>query len=282
MKTLVRLILGMSLLLSASICANAAGNIVRVGDKAPVEFGQFVADIGKSEVIFLGDTHDDAQLHAKQLEIIRAVYAGNPQLAIGLEMFTTDSQRYLDDWTNGKLEEREFAAIYAQNWSYDWSLYRDLFIFARDNHLPLVALNVPKAVISKVARQGAQSLGASERQGLPGGPWVLDPRQAEYLKRIRDQVFGNRPVRIPTANINEAQALRNDTIAYNIVKFKGKSPKSKVVVIAGTWHAIKNGAPESLKKFGACTSKVVLPDLVEFAWLQPTAADLDYLILRGE
>src|SRR6185369_4988044 len=113
-------------------------------------------------------------------------------------------------------------------------------------------------------------------------PWTLPPRQAEYIRRIREQAFRNIPARFPVANFDEAQALRNDSIAYNITRFREKSPKSKVVVIAGTWHAIKNGAPESLKKFGSFTFKVVLPDLIEFNWLKPTVEDVDYLIPRGD
>lgn len=282
MKKLMRLVLGLALLVTTGMSANAATNVVRMADKTPVEFGRFLEDIGRSDVIFLGDTHDDKELHEKQLEIIRGLHARSPRLAIGVEMFTADSQRYLDDWTNGKLQERDFVAIYARNWSYDWRLYRDIFIFARDNQIPMIALNVPKPVIAKVVRHGAKALTEEERKDLPGGPWTLNPRQAGYLSRIRGEVFGNRPSPIPTANFDEAQALRNEAMAYNIGKFRKQTPERKVVVIAGTWHAIKNGVPESLKGYGSSTYKVVLPDLVEFAWLKPTSEDIDYLITGGE
>lgn len=283
MKKLIRLVLGTALLVTMNINANAATNLVRMADKTPVEFGRFVEDIGRSDVIFIGDTHDDRELHEKQLKIIRGLYARSPQLAIAVEMFTADSQRHLDDWTNGRLQERDFMAIYAMNWSYDWRLYRDIFIFARDNHIPMIALNVPKPVIAKVVRQGAKALSEEERKDLPpGGSWVLNPRQAQYLRRIRGQVFGNRPSPIPTANFDEAQALRNEAMAYNIAKFRKQTPERKVVVIAGSWHSIKNGAPESLKQYDSSSAKVVLPDLVEFAWLKPTVEDIDYLITRGD
>lgn len=274
--------IGIVLLLATSIGANAAMQVFGMDGKPPTEFGTFVDDIAVAKVIFIGDTHDDSKLHAEQLEIMRALYAKNPRFAIGLEMFTTDSQKDLDDWSKGKLEEKEFVTIYARNWSYDWSLYRDLFIFARDNHIPMIALNVPKPLIAKVLRQGAQALSESDRKELPpGGAWTLHPRQAEYLKRIREQVFGKVPPRFSVHNFNEAQALRNHSIAYNVANFLKKFPKSKVVVIAGTWHAIKNGAPDSLKEYyGGVTYKVVLQDLKEFVWLKPTIEDVDYLIPR--
>lgn len=273
----------MVLLVATSAGADAAMEIVGMSAKTPVAFGTVVEDLGRCDVIFLGDTHDDLRLHGRQLEIVRALYAKNPRLALGLEMFSTDNQSSLDDWTRGKVEEKDFVTSYATNWSYDWSQYRDLFIFARANHIPLIALNVPKPLMAKVVRGGAKALSESDRKELPPGPtWNLSPRQAEYLKRIREQAFGNVPPRFPVANFNDAQALRNYSIAYHVVKFREKSPESKVVVIAGTWHAIKNGAPENLQKYGKASYKVVLPNLREFSWLQPSAEDVDYLILGGE
>jgi len=282
-KKIIVFILGMVLLVASSVAANAAMQIVGMNDKGPVAFGKFVEDLGRSDVVFLGDTHDDLRLHGQQLEIVRALYAKNPRLALGLEMFSTDYQKSLDDWTRGKTDEHDFVALYAKNWSYDWSQYRDLFIFARDNHIPMIALNVPKPLMAKVVRQGAKALSDSDRKELPpGANWNLSPRQAEYLKRIREQAFGNAAPRFPVANFNDAQALRNHSIAYNVFKYLEKAPGSKVVVIAGTWHAIKNGAPENLQDYGKASYKTVLPDLKEFSWLKPTAEDVDYLILGGE
>lgn len=273
----------MFFLVATGVCATAATTMVRVSDNTPVEFGKVVTDLERADAIFVGDTHDDKDLHGKQLEIIRALYAKDPHLAIGLEMFTTESQAKLDQWTAGKLEEKDFVEVYSQNWSYDWGLYRDIFIFARDKRIPIIALNMPKPLIAKVVRHGAQGLSEEDKKELPPGDvWTLNPRQADYLKRIRQQVFGNRPAPAHMTNFDQAQALRNHSMAYNVMKFREKSPQSKVVVVAGVWHAIKNGAPDSLKDYGKCSYKVILPDLREFSWMKPTAEDVDYLIPRGE
>ncbi|MBJ6727380.1 ChaN family lipoprotein [Geomesophilobacter sediminis] len=281
MKTLAAMTLGIFLTLATSIGAGAATTLVRMSDHQPVELGKCVEELGRSDVIFVGDTHDDPDLHNKQMELIRALYAKNPQLAIGVEMFTSESQAALDGWTRGKLDEPAFEAIYARNWSYDWRLYRDIFIFARDNRIPMIALNVPKRLIAKVVRFGPQGLSEEERKELPpGDPWTLAPRQAEFLKRLQEQVFGNRPARLNRANFEAAQGLRNHTFAYRIEQYLEKTPKAKVIAIAGTWHAIKHGAPDSLKDYGKLSYKVVLPDLVDFEWQKPTPEDLDYLMPR--
>lgn len=283
-KRCIGFTLGIALWLGTSIGAVAATDMLRIGDNKTVAFAQGVEDLAGADVIFIGDTHDDRRLHRTQLEIVKALYAKHPKLAIGLEMFTSDNQRYLDYWTNGQLEEKLFASFYAQNWNYDWSLYRDLFLFVRDNHIPLIAINVPKHIISKVARLGAGSLSASEKKSLPPGEiWSLNSRQVEYVRRIRAQVFGDAPASIlPPANFEEAQALRNHAMAYNTLKYREKSPESKVVVVAGTWHAIKNGAPLCLKEYGSSRTKVVLPELVEFTRQKPGLDEADYLIPQGK
>lgn len=269
------------LLIGTTINAYAAPQFLKVSDKRTVEFKQFIEDVERSDVIFIGETHDAKKQHENQLEIIRGLYARKVPLAIGLEMLSTDSQRQLDDWTNGNLDEPDFKTIYARNWSFDWQLYRDIFVFARDNHIPMIALNVPKPLISKIVRQGSASLNDNEKKELPPHvSWTLNPSQAEYIRRIYAQVFGNKPKVVSFANFSEAQALRNSVIAWNIAKFREKSPKNKIIVITGTWHAIKNGAPEQLKQTGGLTFKVILPELPEFVIQNVTTDDADYFMLK--
>ena len=281
MNIMYGFIIVFTLLIGTNTNAYAVSPILKVSDKRTVEFMQFIEDIERSDVIFIGETHDVRKQHDNQLDIIRSLNARKVPLAIGLEMFSADSQQQLDDWSKGKLEEQEFRIIYAKNWSYDWQLYRDIFIFARDNHIPMIALNVPKPIISKVMRQGSAALDDTDKKELPPHiSWTLNPPQTEYLRRITAQVFGNKPAVIPFARFCEAQALRNNAIAWNISNYREKSPKSKVIAITGTWHAIKNGAPEQLKQYGSLNYKVILPELPEFVIQNVTPDEADYFILK--
>ena len=143
-----------------------------------------MADMESSDVIFVAETHDNKKNHELQLDVIRSLRAKKIPLAIGLEMFQTDYQGHLDDWIEGRMTEQSFKAVYARNWSYDWSFYRDIFIFARDNRIPMIALNIPKEIVIKVARQGFASLTPEERKNLPAGVTCdLNKPQTEFLKR---------------------------------------------------------------------------------------------------
>ncbi len=249
-----------------------------VGDKKPASLAEVVRTVEGADVIFIGETHDNPQHHEAQLDLIRALHAKKLPVAIGLEMFTPDDQQKLDEWSAGKLDEEAFKPVYARNWTYGWPLYRNLFIFARDNHIPLVALNIPKAVISKVMAQGPAALQDSEVP--PKISWTLNEAQDGYMRAIARQVFGNTPPEGLVARLSKAQALRNTGMAWNVAKYRIKHHADKVVVLAGTWHAVKNGVPGLLPAYGKLTSKVILPELPEFTLENATVREADFLIMR--
>ncbi len=277
MHSFHRLILILMLLIVPCINAHAA-QFARVSDKKAADLADVVRNVEGADVIFIGEIHDNAQNHNAQLDIVRSLRAKKFSLAIGLEMFTPEDQQKLDDWTAGKLDEETFKPIYSRNWSYGWELYRDLFVFARDNHIPLIALNVPKSVISKVVAQGSSALQESEIP--PKMSWTLNESQASYMRAIAMQVFKNTPPEKLLVRLSEAQALRNNGMAWNVAKYKRKHQADKVVVLAGMWHAVKNGVPELLSAYDKLTYKVILPELPEFDLGKATVGEADYLIMR--
>ena len=260
-------------------CVNAhAAQFARVGDKKAADLAEVVQNVEGADVVFIGETHDNAQHHKTQLDIVRTLHAKKFPLAIGLEMFTPEDQQHLDDWTAGKLDEETFKPIYSRNWSYGWELYRDLFMFARDNHIPLLGLNIPKPVMSKLRAQGSSALPESEIP--PKISWSLNESQAGYMRAIASQVFGTTPPHKLIARLSEAQALRNYGMAWNVAKYRRKHQADKVVVLAGTWHAVKNGVPELLSVYDKLTYKVILPELPEFNLENAAVKDADFLIMR--
>jgi uncharacterized iron-regulated protein len=277
MQTFHRSIIIFMLLLVPCVSARGA-QFAGVGDKNPADLAEVVKNVERADVIFIGEIHYNEKHHKAQLDIIRSLQGKKIPVAIGLEMFTPDDQQQLDAWTEGKLDEESFLPVYARNWSYGWQLYRDLFIFARDNRIPLIALNIPKPVISKVMAQGKSALQESEIP--PKISWALNESQAGYMRTISRQVFGNTPPEKYVARLCEAQALRNSGMAWNITRYRQKQEAVKVVVLAGVWHAVKNGVPGLLSAYGRLTYKVILPELTEFSLENAMVGEADYLIMR--
>ena len=259
--------------------SRADGAITRMSDRQAVSFSQMMADSISSDVIMIAETHDNKKHHELQLDVIRSFRAKKIPLAIGLEMFQTDYQKQLDDWVEGRISEKNFKEIYAKNWSYDWSLYRELFIFARDNRIPMVALNIPKEIIFKVSRKGLASLTPEERKNLPLGVTCdINKSQTEFLKKTFEGVFGHEAKGNVFTYFCEAQAVRNSGMAMTIANHRKSNPGRKMVAIAGTWHAVKHGIPEHFTTTSNLSFRVILPEISELGIRNATSEITDYLI----
>jgi uncharacterized iron-regulated protein len=250
-----------------------------MSDRKVVSFSQMVADTEGADVILIAEEHTNKKHHEIQLDVIRSLWAKKIPLAIGLEMFQTDNQKYLDDWTEGRITEECFKAVNSRNWSYDWSLYRDIFIFARDNRIPLIALNIPKEIVFKVRQQGFASLTPEERKNLPSGVNCdLNKPQTELLKRSFEEVSKHEAKGKTFTSFCEAQAVRNNGMAMSIANDQKRHPDRKLVALAGIWHAVKHGVPERLADIGILEYKVLLPEIAEQGTRNTTSALTDYLI----
>jgi uncharacterized iron-regulated protein len=252
---------------------------MRMSDRQTVTFQQMMTETLSADVIMVAETHDSKKSHEIQLDIIRSLWVKKVPLAIGLEMVQTNYQKQLDDWIEGRITEQSFKEIYARNWSYDWSLYRDLFIFARENRIPMVALNIPKEIIFKVAKKGFASLTPEERKNLPFGVTCdINKPQTEFLKKTFQEVFGHEANGKVFTYFCEAQAVRNSGMAMIIANNQKKHPGRKLVAIAGTWHAVKHGIPDRLVDVKNLTIKVLLPEIPELGTRNTTSDLIDYLI----
>ncbi len=234
-----------------------------------------IEEIKNANVIFIGETHDTKKHHEMQLDILRALRRNGVPLAIGLEMFSTESQPQLDLWIEGRIDEPDFKKIYRENWSEEWLLYRDIFIFARDNRIPMIALNIPKEVVSKVAEQGFGALRSGEKKGLPSDiTCVLNTLYTDFLKRV----YAHHPANDRAFTyFCEAQTLRNNGMAWNIANYAKMHPKKTVVVLAGALHAVKNGMPEQMASYRRMTYKVILPELRGFSAEDASLDDADFI-----
>lgn len=264
--------------LAAQACAHTI--ITRTSDRQVVTLSQLGALAGGSDLILLGEVHDIEYHHDLQLEVIRALFAGKLPLAIGLEMIPATYQHQLDAWSAGTLGEPEMRAVFEANWSPGWHLYRDIFLFARENRIPMVALNVPLAIVRKVSQEGFAALTPEERKDLPEGTGCdLNNPQIAMLKRTFRQVPNHIRNGKMFSNFCEAQTVRNSGMAVNVTRYLAKHPGRKVVVLTGIWHAIKYAVPDQLQRLGSrlsCT--VILPETPQLNSSNAGPGEADYLV----
>lgn len=210
-------------------------------------------------VVYVGETHDRYAHHLVQLEIVKAMHAAQPRLAIGMEMFQQPFQSYLNDYIAGVLSEREMlvATEYFQRWRYDYRLYAPILRYAREHGLPVVALNVDGDLVGKVRALGLDGLEAADRSRLPAD---IDRSNAQYEARLR-QIFAEHPQTGGRGfdRFLDGQLLWDEGMAERAAQYLEEHPDHAMVVLAGSGHlAYGDGIPQRLARRVPVTSTIVL------------------------
>jgi uncharacterized iron-regulated protein len=248
-----------------------------VAKKKELKLFEALQSLQGKKIILVGEQHDRKGHHAAQLEIIKALHRSGTPVAVGLEMFRTNSQDALDQWVNERISENEFQKIYYDNWGFPWALYSTIFEFARDMKLPLVALNVPRAVTQQVAREGFKSLSEEQRANLPFVECRVEPEFMDFIKRAYG-AHGHGQMNF--TNFCEAQLVWDKAMALHSIEYVKKNPGRTLVVLAGTGHAWKKGIPERTKERSSLTYAVLLPEIPDHLDKDTvTIEDADYLML---
>jgi uncharacterized iron-regulated protein len=143
---------------------------------------QALARLAGSDVVLLGEKHDEAEHHRWQLHTIAGLHCLRNDVVLGFEMFPRRVQPVLDRWAEGEMSEAAFldAVDWPRVWGVDPALYLPLFHFARMQRIPMLALNVDRDTNRLVASRGLDTLSAAEREHV-GDP---SPPSAAYRERL--------------------------------------------------------------------------------------------------
>lgn len=163
-----------------------ATNWVRPSAGAPISPDRLIADVAGRRVVLLGEHHDAVDHHRWQLHTLAALHGRQPDMILGFEMFPRRVQPVLDRWVAGELTEEQFLDEVGWDaiWGFDPGLYMPLLQFARLHRVPMLALNVDRALVARVAREGWDAVPEDLREGV----WTpADP--PEDYRRYLAEVF---------------------------------------------------------------------------------------------
>lgn len=239
-----------------------------------VTFEQLVADLAAVQVVYIGETHTSKAHHAVQLQLIQALHSKHPSMSIAVEMFDRSYQHVLDDWSNGRLNREAFLrqTHWYANWRYDFELYAPIFEFAKENQIPLVALNLPFHIASKIRVGGIDHLSADDKKFLPADIDTGEPRHREYVQGVfKRHSFGGRT---QFEDFYLAQCVWEDGMAEAVA---ANLNTSSMVVLAGNGHLqYKYGIPERAFKRTGAAFRTVYPvaggkqldaDIADYIWV---------------
>jgi uncharacterized iron-regulated protein len=83
---------------------------------------EVIPELKKNRIILVGEHHSAQNHHRAQLNVIQALHEAGMNVAIGLEMFRSDSQQALNRWVSGDMQESKFQKIYYNNWNFPWPM----------------------------------------------------------------------------------------------------------------------------------------------------------------
>ncbi|WP_192499400.1 ChaN family lipoprotein [Skermanella pratensis] len=219
----------------------------------------------RAPVVLLGERHDSAEHHRWQLHTLAGLHAHRPELVIGMEMFPRRIQPALDRWIGGHTTEEEFLAEsdWRTVWGYDSALYMPILQFARMNRIPVVALNVDRALTARVGREGWNSIPPSDREGV-GDPARAPSAYTDNLAEIysahgREPAAGD--VRDDPAfrRFQEAQLLWDRAMAEAIAEAHRRTAATVVGIVGAGHMERRHGIPHQLADLGIGDSMVLLP-----------------------
>ncbi|MEK7789697.1 MAG: ChaN family lipoprotein, partial [Planctomycetota bacterium] len=224
-----------------------------------------INSVSNKKIIYIGEHHDQFAHHNVQFQVIKGLYAKNKKVAIGMEMFQMPFQGILDGYIAGRIDEKEFLkkSEYFKRWGFDYNLYKPILDFAREEKIPLVALNIRREIVAKVSKSGLDSLSDEEKKEIPQ---QMDFSDNEYRDRLM-KVFKMHQ-NSKDRNFDffyQSQVLWDETMAQSIDEFFKKNPdfqqNGQFVVIAGGGHIqYGSGIPKRTFRRNGYEYAVILND----------------------
>lgn len=203
--------------------------------------GGLAARLRDTRLLLIGELHTSAEFHRVQLRVIRALHESGRKVMIGLEMFPYTEQKSLDHWRQGLLTEAGFVELarWYEFWGYHWNYYRDIFLYARDNRIPMYGVNTPRAVVTAVRQKGIDKLSNADKQHVPPKIDVDGEDHLLFFKSSFDDdssMHGNMSESM-LKSMQAAQAAWDASMGYNSVKVLNAAPPDSIlVVLVGSGH----------------------------------------------
>jgi uncharacterized iron-regulated protein len=293
LKTLWAASLGLWLLWSPPAMSQQVVRPAQMADAVEqVAIATMLADLATADVVYLGETHDRDADHAAQLEIIRALHQQHGQIAIAFEMFQRPFQPVIDQYLAGDISLADLRrdSEYDQRWGFPWANYAPILQFARDQQVPVLALNTPTEITRKVAIKGLDALTPREREWIPPLAEIRtdQPDYRRFLRPIYEDFHQDHGSSAGFESFFLAQVLWDETMAEVIAQFLTQHPERQVIVLTGQGHMVYGyGIPHRVdRRLPEVSQRLVLLNpsdefqigggaIADYFWFSPSHPDQD-------
>jgi uncharacterized iron-regulated protein len=212
-------------------CASRSGS--EQGNATANQDEQFWPAIERSDVVYVGETHDDPAHHRYELQLVRELLKRKMQFAIGWEMFDETQQADLDAWAARAISLKALLAKtdFQKHWGVYSPVYKQILQIAWNADVPNLALNAPPGLVRKIAR--GEPMTAAELALMPTGFVVSEQGYRHFASMMSGHPGMSESDR---RRFFEAQNVWDQTMASRILNFKQHNAKLKLVVFTGGGH----------------------------------------------
>ena len=238
MKSKLLLIVGLLITVTTTMAQDAFKIYSKNGKE--VSYDKMVKDLAKSEVILIGELHNNPISHWMQLRITESVFEKNEKLTLGAEMFEADNQLLIDEYFAGSIRTKDFEKE-MRLWDNYKTDYKPLIEFANDNKLKFIATNIPRRYASIVSRKGFEaldSLNDASKAFIAPLPIVYDTTNPSVVKMM-NMDFGHGVGGEKVIGMTKSQATKDATMAHFILENKEK--KTTFIHYQGDFHSSNYG-----------------------------------------
>ncbi|MGE5217544.1 MAG: ChaN family lipoprotein [Chloroflexota bacterium] len=273
------------------------GEIWNVSAARFIDRQSLVERLARTDIILLGERHDNPDHHMLQAEVLRSLVAVGRRPTVGFEMLGLDDARAIADHLAAAPNDAAGLGT-AVHWNQrgwpDWAMYQPIAEAALQAKLRIVPTNLPLATARKMTREGLAALGPgmTHELGLDRPP--PEPVFERMAADIRDAHCGYASEQSVKAMVDVQRAwdaqmaesliaagdpdgailvagaghVRND---YGIpVYLKEKAPQKRVISIAFVEVDQQKTEPQS---YALTNADGRLP--FDYVWFTPRVDDVD-------
>ena len=216
---------------------------VKLGKEVAIK--GIVQEMKDYDVLFFGEEHNDSVAHFIEravFELMQLKFGAD--VALSLEMFDRDVQPIMNEYLKNFMREKNFIKD-ARAWN-NYTDYKPLILFARDNNVDVICANAPGRYAYLAGKRGQKEL-----EKLPDeskaflAPLPYDTATGDYLTRISEMAghgpasasVDNKAAANGNFNLNDAQSLWDATMGYSISQYLKKNKEKKIMHITGKYHS---------------------------------------------
>ena len=210
---------------------------------------ELIQQLVNSDVIYLGEIHDNPDHHATQLDIIKKLIGAGKKPVIGFEFFSREQTSWLLSFTSKSkhsfrpLTEDKASELlrHRLGWNQreDWNFYYPFLELAKKHDLQVFGADIHQGIRIRMARAGIDNMMSIEKNDLPS---KVGEDSEEYKQLIYQELregHCNMASDELVTKLYKTISLRNAYMAQSIHSmFDDQSQKQKepIVMILGRGH----------------------------------------------